>query len=115
MTVDEALQQAAKRLASNSSSPRLDAEVMLAHILGLSRASLLANSRQLLTNEQSGALESLIERRSRGEPVAYLIGHKEFYGLDLVITPDVLVPRPETESIVDVCLEALEDLDSSQL
>lgn len=115
MTVGEALQQAAKRLSSNSSSPRLDAEVLLAHVLGLSRASLLANSQQILTAEQSVAMESLIERRSLGEPVAYLTGHKEFYGLDLFITPDVLVPRPETESVVDACLEALEDLDNSQL
>lgn len=115
MTIGQALQQAAKRLSSNSSSPRLDVEVLLAHILGTPRASLLANYQQMLTTEQRDALQSLIERRSLGEPVAYLTGHKEFYGLDLFITPDVLVPRPETESVVDACIEALEDLDNSQL
>ncbi|MEO6457317.1 MAG: peptide chain release factor N(5)-glutamine methyltransferase [Chloroflexia bacterium] len=115
MTVSEALQQAAKRLSSNSSSPRLDAEVLLAHLLGTPRASLLANSQQVLTAKQSTTMKGLIERRTHGEPVAYLTGHKEFYGFDLFITPDVLVPRPETESVVDACLEVLVDLDNSQL
>src|SRR5215208_3853957 len=115
MTISEALQQAAKRLSANSSSPRLDAEVLVAHVLGVSRASVLANSQRVLTNEQHHAITGLVERRSKGEPVAYVTGHKEFYGLDLIITPDVLVPRPETESVVDACLEALPNTDNSQL
>ncbi|MEA2574083.1 MAG: release factor glutamine methyltransferase [Chloroflexia bacterium] len=52
--------------------------------------------------------QELVERRTKGEPVAYITGHKEFYGLDLLITRDVLVPRPETESVVDACLDSLE-------
>jgi release factor glutamine methyltransferase len=115
MTVGEALQQAAKRLSANSSTPRLDAEVLMAHVLGISRASVLANPQSVLTDEQQQVVTGLLDRRSKGEPVAYLTGHKEFYGLDLIITPDVLVPRPETESVVDACLEALPDKDSSQL
>jgi release factor glutamine methyltransferase len=60
-------------------------------------------------------LTTLVDRREKGEPVAYLVGHKEFYGLDLVITKDVLVPRPETESAVEASLEMLGKIDRSQL
>ncbi len=84
-------------------------------MLGVSRATLLADSHRMLTDEQYSAIQGLIERRAQGEPVAYLTGHKEFYGLDLIITPDVLVPRPETESVVDACLEILRSYDNSQL
>src|SRR5688572_2355782 len=115
MTVGDALQQATTRLSANSSSARLDAEVLLAHVLGCARTTLLANTQQALTPDQDRRVTDFIERRSHGEPVAYLTGHKEFYGLDLIITPDVLVPRPETESVVDACLAALGGLDNSQL
>ncbi|MDQ6694290.1 MAG: peptide chain release factor N(5)-glutamine methyltransferase [Chloroflexota bacterium] len=105
--IGEALGVAAKRLISTSSTPRLDAEVLLSHVTGLGRAALLARVEQELSAGQAQAFSSLVERRTHGEPVAYLTGHKEFYGLDLLITRDVLVPRPETESVVDACLEHL--------
>ena len=94
-------------LAPRSSTPRLDAEVLLAHVLGTSRASLLANFQSPLGADDLTRFLDLIARREQGEPVAYLTGYKEFYGLDLEITPDVLVPRPETESLVDLCLSLL--------
>lgn len=106
-TIDGALRQAAHRLAPNSSSPRLDAEVLLAHLLGGGRASLLARSTDSLDAQLLHRYDELIGRRGTGEPVAYLTGHKEFYGFDFYITPDVLVPRPETESAVDACLQVL--------
>jgi release factor glutamine methyltransferase len=89
--------------------------VLLAHLLGLGRASLLAYSTSPVEADAHSQYEALIERRYKGEPVAYLTGHKEFYGLDLYITPDVLVPRPETESAVDACLEVLPGKETSQL
>ncbi len=106
-TIDEALRSAAKRLSSRSSTPRLDAEVLLAHVLGMGRASLFARFTTKLDPDMQSQYDALLTRRSTGEPIAYLTGHKEFYGLDLHITPDVLVPRPETESAVEACLEAL--------
>jgi release factor glutamine methyltransferase len=59
--------------------------------------------------------DALVDRRSRGEPIAYITGHKEFFGLDLVITSDVLVPRPETESVVEGCLDLIAGIENSQL
>ncbi len=98
---------ARRALSPTSTSPQLDAEVLLAHVTGLSRARLLARRDDPLSDEDAAQFRALIERRLLGEPVAYLTGHKEFYGLDMVVTHDVLVPRPETESIVEACLEAL--------
>lgn len=108
-TIDEALRSAAKHLSPHSSSPRLDAEVLLAHLLHVDRAALLAHATSPLDAPTQAEFGTLLARRSRGEPVAYLTGHKEFYGLDLYITSDVLVPRPETESVVEACLEIFTD------
>src|SRR5689334_5280632 len=109
MTIDTALRRASARLSPCSSTPRLDAEVLLAHALGVTRAALLARFSEGIEERALGAFSELVERRARGEPVAYLTGHKEFYGLDLLVTRDVLVPRPETESVVDACIELLRD------
>jgi release factor glutamine methyltransferase len=107
VTVGEALQQAAKRLSLCSVTPRLDSEVLLANALAIPRASLLARLLDPLEPGAGGRFEEAIERRAQGEPVAYITGHREFYGLDLHITRDVLVPRPETESVVEACLHLL--------
>lgn len=107
MTIGEALRQATQRLSPRSSTPRLDSEVLLAHALARSRASLLARSNDTIPGPQLADFERFVERRLHGEPVAYLTGHKEFYGLDLAVTQHVLVPRPETESVAQICLEAL--------
>jgi release factor glutamine methyltransferase len=115
MTIDEALRAAARELAPHSSTPRLDAELLLGHVLRMSRAALLARPTADLDSSQVSEFDLLLERRSLGEPVAYLTGHREFYGLDFTITRDVLVPRPETESVVEVCLEALPESDISHL
>lgn len=114
-TIGEALLHARKRLSPNSSTPQLDAEVLLAHVLGIGRASLLARIGESLDAMLSTAFSELVSRRGTGEPIAYLTGHKEFYGIDLVITKDVLVPRPETESVVEACIEALPKGEVSQL
>jgi release factor glutamine methyltransferase len=115
MTIDEALRLNAKRLSLCSSTPRLDVEVLLAHVLGVSRSWMLGHADQGAEAERLTHFLELVERRTKGEPVAYLTGVKEFYGLELYITPDVLVPRPETESLVDACLEIIADGEISQL
>ena len=94
---------------SEVENPSLDAEVLLMHILGIERAGLYLRFDQVLTLEQAAAYRSLTERRVKGEPVAYLIGHREFMGLDFAVNPSVLVPRPETELLVERALGFLRD------
>ena len=95
------------QLAADSSSAALDAALLLAHVLGLSRAALAARPELELTADQAVRLEQLAVRRAAGEPLAYLTGRREFWSLELDVTPDVLVPRPETELLVEWALEAL--------
>lgn len=92
-----------------SDTPELDAEVLLAHSLGQQRAWLYAHPEHHLDPTTVDAYVALVRRRVTGEPVAYLVGHKEFFGLDFDVTPAVLVPRPETELLVEICLSRLRD------
>lgn len=94
-------------LREASATPRLDAEVLLAHSTGFSRASLLAFPERTLASGERTAFEQRVRARAAGVPVAYLTGRKEFYALPLKITPAVLVPRPETELLVDQVLARL--------
>ena len=102
--VGEALTQAVEVLRTASRSPRLDAEVLLSHVLGVDRTALLAHPERPLTPEQAAAYRALVARCAAGEPVAYLVGYREFYGLRFHVTPDVLIPRPETEHLVEGAL-----------
>jgi release factor glutamine methyltransferase len=86
-------------------SARLDSQVLLGHVLGVERATLFAYPEREITAEQEQRFLRLIERRKHGEPVAYLIGHEEFYGLDFLVDRRVLIPRPETELLVELALE----------
>src|SRR4029079_18307185 len=81
------------------------AELLLAHVLGWERARLLAEGRRALSKAQAAVFGDLVMRRAALEPVAYLIGHKEFYGIDLIVDRRALMPRPETELLVDLALE----------
>ena len=83
----------------------LDAQVLLSHVLHVERSTLYAYPERELTPEQEQRYLELIERRAQGEPVAYLTGHKEFYGLDLIVDRRVLIPRPETELLVEIALQ----------
>lgn len=89
------------------SEPRASAEVLLAHVLGVSRLELYLRHDQPLTPEELAAYKALIRRRVQGEPTAYLTGHKEFWSLDFLVTPATLIPRPETELLVESLLEVL--------
>ena len=84
---------------------RLDAQILLGHVLHVERSTLYAYPERELTLAQEQQYVALIERRARGEPVAYLVGHKEFYGLDFVVDRRVLIPRPETELLVETALQ----------
>ena len=108
LSVGDALRTAAPRLrASGSRSPRLDAELLLAHALGVPRAELFRDPGRPLRAEELGRFEGLLVRREAREPVAYILGRRAFRTIDLEVTADVLIPRPETETLVDVALEAL--------
>lgn len=82
-------------------SPRLSAELLMAYVLQCSRLDLIADRKRVLSQDEIKQVHSLFTRRAQGEPVAYILGTKEFYGLDFRVTPDVLIPRPETEHIVE--------------
>lgn len=102
-TVDAALREARSRGVE-----RLDAHLLLAHVLGQSRAWLLAHGDDALSDPQGAAFESLVARRAAGEPFAYLVGEREFHGLTLAVNDAVLVPRPDTETLVEWALELLQ-------
>ncbi len=83
-----------------SETPRLDAEILLAHARHCPRIQLYVSYHDLVTDTERAAMRELVRRRARAEPVAYLVGHREFFGLDLHVSADVLIPRPETETLV---------------
>lgn len=103
-TLREALLRATAALAAVSSSPRLDAETLLMHVCGLDRAGLVVHGERRLDAEEGRRWDALLARRERGEPIAYLTGWREFWSLNLRVTPDVLIPRPETELLVEKAL-----------
>jgi release factor glutamine methyltransferase len=82
----------------------LEAKLLLAHVMDRDRAWVAAHGEAVLTREQALAYDALARRRRNGEPVAYLTGRREFFGLELEVTPDVLIPRPETELLVELAL-----------
>lgn len=98
-----------KRLEDISETSRLDAQVLLAHILGKNRTWVLAHPEVTLTTEQQYELDKLLYRLESGVPLPYVIGYWEFYGLDFLITPETLIPRPETELMVETALAWLKN------
>jgi release factor glutamine methyltransferase len=106
-TVLETLRCGVRSLDGHSDSPRLDAELLLGKILGLTRSGLIARGGDPVAGECERTYASLIEQRRQGAPVAYLTGSREFWSLALRVTPAVLVPRPETEVLVELALQRL--------
>ncbi len=108
-SITEALESAARFLReTRGRSPRLDAELLLAHLLGCSRTQLYARGTDPLEPSLLLAFQELLERRKVGEPVAHLVGWKEFYGRRFAVSPHALIPRPETEFLVEAGLQLLE-------
>jgi release factor glutamine methyltransferase len=104
MNIATILSHGARTLRPHSDSPRLDAEILLGKVLGLSRAALVARNDESLAGDSEESYADLLEQRRSGMPVAYLIGTREFWSLTLRVSPDVLVPRPETEILVEQAL-----------
>jgi release factor glutamine methyltransferase len=108
-TIAGLLRTATARLTTaGSESPRLDAEVLLRHVLGIDRTELFTRLQEPVTGNVSSKFEQLVDARSEGRPVAYLIGEREFMGLTFTVCPSVLIPRPETEQLVEWALTWLE-------
>jgi release factor glutamine methyltransferase len=101
----EALQAARTRLAAVSKNPRRDAELLLSHLLGWDQAALLTHPERLLSPTEADQFESMLSRRLASEPVQYITGLQEFFGLPFEVSPAVLIPRPETEHLVEAVLE----------
>lgn len=103
MRLDEALRSAAARLV-DSGTPMLDARVLAMHALKLDEAGLISDSDRALTAAERARFEALIDRRARGEPVAYIVGRREFWSLEIEVEPGVLVPRPDTETLIEAAI-----------
>ena len=104
LSIEHALQQANQILSPHSDTARLDSEVLLSYILEKNRTFLRTWPEQTLTKTQQQKYHELVQRRKAGEPVAYIIGTQEFWSLELKVTPDTLIPRPETELLVEQAL-----------
>ena len=105
-SIGTALSEAARMLDANRiSEPRFDAGVLMSHVIGRDRAFLVAHPEATITGQQLKQFEDFVARRAQGEPLQYITGHQEFFKLDFEVTPDVLIPRPETELIVEAVLE----------
>ena len=104
LTTEDLLRQATARLAGTVDMPRLEAELLLAHVLGVPRARLRSHPEDRPDDVARTRYASLIERRVSGEPLAYIVGEREFWSLPLAVSPAVLVPRPETELLVERAL-----------
>jgi release factor glutamine methyltransferase len=102
ISAGEAIDQAYRRLTNEGvESPRLDAELLLAHVLNTNRAAVLAHPERHLTQKELTRFRTLLARRAAREPLAYVLGWREFYGLDFAVDARVLIPRPETELLVE--------------
>jgi release factor glutamine methyltransferase len=113
LTIAEALREASARLrVAGVAEPRREAGTLLAHALGRDRAFLITHADEGLTEAQASDFRACVERRAAGEPFQYIAGRQEFYGLEFEVGPDVLIPRPETELLVEVALKLLKDLDA---
>ena len=111
MSIKEALHQASKTLAAHAiEDAPLEAELLLMHLLGIDRAKLYARLDEELSPDEEHALAQFVNRRLSHEPIAYIIGHREFFGHDFHVAPGVLIPRAESELLVEQALEQIEPM-----
>jgi release factor glutamine methyltransferase len=113
-TIGESLESLGTRFEKTSDTPGLDAQVLLAHLLDKPRSWVLAHPQESLTGGRSAALEKLAARVENGEPLPYILGRWEFFGLDFDVSPGVLIPRPETELLVEHALARLKKLEPAR-
>ncbi len=108
MDLKSTLQWAKHELIAVSDTPSLDAEILLAHVLNVSRSYLLAFSERELTSDEFASFKKLIAKRAQHIPLAYCTGHREFWSLDFIVTDATLIPRPETELLVELTLKKIQ-------
>ncbi|MCE3238566.1 MAG: HemK family modification methylase [Gammaproteobacteria bacterium] len=108
--ITQALHEAAQCFVNVTTTPRLDAEILLAHVLSVQRSYLYTYPDYSLSMTEQNNFAALVKKRVAGWPIAYLTGHREFWSLDLAVTPDTLIPRPETELLVELILKKLPDV-----
>lgn len=109
-SISSAIREGTQRLHEAAiAEPRREAGSLLAHVLGRDRSFIIAHADEPLTDAQCQTLQLLVERRATGEPLQYITAQQEFFKLDFEVTPDVLIPRPETELIVETALELLQN------
>jgi release factor glutamine methyltransferase len=114
VTIEQALREARQRISAVSESASLDAQLLMAAVLGIDRAAVLAHGERTLTDEEAGRYAALIARCADGEPLAYLLGQRAFYDRTFQVSPDVLIPRPETEDLLAAALEFARGRDGLQ-
>ena len=115
MNIQQALQQASQALSETSSSAHLDAQVLLTHILQCNTAHLAAWPEKKLSEEQASRYLQLVQQRKKGVPVAHLTGHREFWSLNFSVNSSTLIPRPETETLIEFILEKFNDKEDLKL
>ncbi len=106
MTIREYKNQIIKTISS-SATPQLDAEILLCHLLHYNKTQLLMNQNQELPDGVKTEIDKAVARRATGLPIAYITGYKEFYGYDFIVTPDVLIPKPDTEILVERAVDVI--------
>lgn len=107
MTLQELKSKIIEKLSKTSPSPKLDAEVLLSHCLGFSKTELLLKRDYEVTADKEAWLRDATNLRATGLPIAYITGHKEFYGYDFIVSPDVLIPKPDTEILVERAVDVI--------
>lgn len=115
MQIRTAIHTASQTLKPSSDTARLDAELLLCKVLAKTRSYLFTLPEQELTPEQQQSFQQLIDQRLAGTPVAYLLGYREFWGMELAVSAATLIPRPDTELLVQLALERLETYHSPQI
>ena len=113
--IETSLASARKLLNESSDSASLDAEVILCHILGKNRSYLRAWPEQELQTQKYKLFQQLLNQRHQGIPVAYIIGNREFWSRDFLVNPDVLIPRPDTELLIELCLNLIVEKPNAHL
>lgn len=117
MTLKEALLTAQNALknALEAGEAKLEAQLLMQHVLGVNRAWLIAHENDTLQTKAHLQFNSLFNRRLKGEPIAYILGYREFYGLRLIVTPDTLIPRADTETLVEAALSKISSQEKAQV
>src|ERR1700733_10028681 len=116
LSIDELIRNGADCIkAAGIENSRLDASVLLANVLGLERERLLSESKNIAEPAEIAVFNSLLERRCKNEPIAYIIGKKEFWSLDFAVTPATLIPRPDSETLVEAALKRAKNIAHEQV